>query len=75
MIAHVAEAVQVVADTTSGTSAEPIWVSYILPREMHPSEDSIRLVVYENSQFPWHPPEVRFDVHLGGLDENAGRFA
>ena len=75
VVASVAQAVQMVVDSAGNVSAEPSLLAYVLPREADPDQGSVDLGVWSHSQFPWRPPEARFNLRLVGLDENVGRFA
>lgn len=75
VVVSAAQAVQMVADDAGNLSAEPSLLSYVLPREADPDQRSVDLRVWSNPEFPWRPPEARFNLRLVGLDENAGRFA
>lgn len=76
VIASVANAVQVVADSTGEMSTQPIRVAYVIPREFHSEQSRAAFAVWADDRgHPWLPPEVRFDVYLAGLDEPMSRFA
>ena len=75
VVASVAQALQMIADSAGNLLAEPTQLAYVLPREAAPDQREVDLAVWSNPQFPWEPPEARFNLRLVGLDENVGRFA
>lgn len=76
VIASVANALQVAADSTGELSAQPIRVAYVIPREFHSGQSRAAFAVWADDRgHPWLPPEVRFDAYLAGLDEPMSRFA
>ena len=75
VVASAAQAVQMIVDSAGNLSAEPTQLAYVLPREAAPDQAEVDLGVWPNPEFPWQPPEARFNLRLVGLDENVGRFA
>ncbi len=76
VIASVANAVQVVADSTGDLTTQPIRVAYVIPREFHSDQSRAEFAVWaDDREYPWLPPEVHFNVFLAGLDAPMSRFA
>lgn len=79
IVAEAANVVQVVVDNAGNVSEEPRWIKYLVPRELNPAAERVRIMVrgYDASspKNVWQPPEFRLDLYLVGLDENFARFA